>query len=254
MDKYEEALQRAKAAYGTGAYDDATMAFIFPELAESDDERVVRIIKQRMCDSPKPISSEDRRFVESWLLEKQKEQKPAEYVFRPVVGTSIEEAAQQAIERFHNGDRLVLAFNGWYIKIDTLTTVEEVVKSYDIFCGKSKSIEWSEEDEDYISDVMWCIEQARKYAKNENDMGTTWCAERWIRSLRPQPHTVSIENAKKFGELEYERGVKDGLNHRWKPSEEQMETLSIVIDFLDAEGCKRNVFTLRDLYKQLKNL
>ena len=34
-DKHEET---AKAAYGTGAYDDATLEFLFPELKESEDE------------------------------------------------------------------------------------------------------------------------------------------------------------------------------------------------------------------------
>lgn len=44
MDKYEEALQKAKAAYGSGAYDDTTMEFIFPELRESEDERIRRTL------------------------------------------------------------------------------------------------------------------------------------------------------------------------------------------------------------------
>lgn len=35
-----EAFERAKSAYGTGAYDDATMEFIFPQLRESEDERI----------------------------------------------------------------------------------------------------------------------------------------------------------------------------------------------------------------------
>ena len=50
-----------------------------------------------------------------------------------------------------------------------------------------------------------------------------------LQSLRPQPNTVSVENATKFGNLEYERGVKDGIqhseNHRWKPSKEQIDAL-----------------------------
>ena len=40
---YDEALKRAKAAYGTGAYDDITLEFIFPfpKLHESEDERIL---------------------------------------------------------------------------------------------------------------------------------------------------------------------------------------------------------------------
>lgn len=37
---YKDALSHAKQAYGTGAYDDGTLEAIFPELAESDDERI----------------------------------------------------------------------------------------------------------------------------------------------------------------------------------------------------------------------
>ena len=34
------AFERARAAYGTGAYDDATLEFLFPQLKESEDERI----------------------------------------------------------------------------------------------------------------------------------------------------------------------------------------------------------------------
>ena len=60
--------------------------------------------------------------------------------------------------------------------------------------------EYSDEDEGRISDVLWCIEQARKVAKNENDMGTCWSAERFIKSLNPH----------------------------WKPSVDQMKALHAV--------------------------
>ena len=67
-----------------------------------------------------------------------------------------------------------------------------------------KPAEWSEEDEAAYGDLIWCIEQAKKSAKDENDMGNIWFAENWVKnrlkSLRPQPH--------------------------WKPSEEQMGALN----------------------------
>lgn len=40
--KYKEALNKAKAAYGTGAYDDQTLEAIFPELSESEDTEYIR--------------------------------------------------------------------------------------------------------------------------------------------------------------------------------------------------------------------
>lgn len=39
MTEYEQAFERAKSAYGTGAYDDATMEFLFPRLKESDKDK-----------------------------------------------------------------------------------------------------------------------------------------------------------------------------------------------------------------------
>lgn len=41
---YEKALEKARSAYGTGAYDDATLEFIFPQLKESEDERIRNLI------------------------------------------------------------------------------------------------------------------------------------------------------------------------------------------------------------------
>ena len=43
---------------------------------------------------------------------------------------------------------------------------------------------WSEEDDTYMSDAMWCIEKVKKMAKDENDMGTIWFAERWLKSIK----------------------------------------------------------------------
>lgn len=96
--------------------------------------------------------------------------------------------------------------------------------------------EWSEEDEDYLADVLWCIEQAEKTAKSENDMGTCWCARRFLKSLRPS----------------------------WKPSEEQMEALKCAIEDI-AKFSKRGgrqvefenepyYMALHSLYEQLKSL
>lgn len=71
---------------------------------------------------------------------------------------------------------------------------------------KQKHTEWSEEDESAFGDLIWCIEQARKSAKDENDMGNIWYAENWLKerlkSLRPS----------------------------WKPSEEQMWALDVALE------------------------
>ncbi len=76
-----------------------------------------------------------------------------------------------------------------------------------------------------------------------------------LKSTNPQPHTVSIKDATKFGNLEYERGVKDGIqhvkNHQWKPSVEQMNGLAHAIN-LDVYDAKR--YGLDSLYNDLNKL
>ncbi len=68
--------------------------------------------------------------------------------------------------------------------------------------GQEKTT-WVKEDEIGFIDAMWAIEQARTIAKDENDMGNLWYAEKWLNSLkdRVQPHSA------------------------WKPTEEQMEAI-----------------------------
>ena len=49
--------------------------------------------------------------------------------------------------------------------------------------GEQKS-SWSEEDESSFLGALWCCKKAASIAKDENEMGTVWCAERWLKSLK----------------------------------------------------------------------
>ena len=89
-----------------------------------------------------------------------------------------------------------------------------------------KSAEWSEEDEAAFGDLMWCIEQARKSAKDENDMGDIWFAENWLKNrlifLRPQHITYALD-----APLGYDKDMNPiypPINH-WKPTERQIAAL-----------------------------
>ena len=73
--------------------------------------------------------------------------------------------------------------------------------------------EWSEEDEICLQDALWCVKQASKIARGENDMGACWSAERWLNSLK---------NRGNF--------LKRNSNSPWKPSEEQMEALKCAVE------------------------
>lgn len=196
---YDEALEKARKRVAIEPQDhtDAILKDIFPQLRESEDERVrkalIQYLKDYPCYLPNGLYSRDDFFV---YLEKQKEQKPAE---------------------------------------------------------------WSEEDEDMLNSCISSIEEAKenRYAYRETDGDTSYDHEiSWLKSLRPQPHTVSVKDATKFGNLEYERGVKDGIqsekSRHWKPSEEQMDALKELIDDANRAGWVTPGAT--ELYEQLKKL
>lgn len=72
----DNAFERARAAYGTGAYDDATLEFLFPQLKESRNEQIRKAIIKSL-DMPFPednLPGTDVTYEEAvaWL-EKQKE-------------------------------------------------------------------------------------------------------------------------------------------------------------------------------------
>lgn len=43
---------------------------------------------------------------------------------------------------------------------------------------------WSKEDEIGLGDALWAIKQARTIAKDENEMGNLWYAEKWLKLLK----------------------------------------------------------------------
>lgn len=108
--------------------------------------------------------------------------------------------------------------------------------------------EWSEDDESFLDSIEEAI--SSYYDLNHAPQYHYWLEEKL--NPRPQPNTVPLECATKFGNLEYERGVKDGIqhseNHCWKPSEEQMEALknSAYGSYQNGDGP-----VLRELYNDL---
>ena len=81
---YKEALERAREELGSGCFDRGTVEYIFPELKESDDERISREITEfiltHRIDEPNDIED-----TNSWLawLEKQGEQKVSTVDWKP---------------------------------------------------------------------------------------------------------------------------------------------------------------------------
>lgn len=136
---------------------------------------------------------------------------------------------------------------------------------------------WSEEDENGLGDALWAIQQARTIAKDENDMGNLWYAERWLKSLKdryiPQPRQEWSEEDKKIlervindikslkqqvycksvcdEEIDWLKSIKG--RYTWKPSDEQMLVMEYIKNCFDfSKPSYREIFI--SVYKQLKAL
>lgn len=203
-EKYEKALEWMKSVYSTMQGSDKEDAeHYFPELAESEDERIrkelIFFLKEEIpqC-SIKEHADKLKEFVS--YLEKQKEQKPRDY--------------RKLYEEVVNSD--------WFKE-------NYVGKSL----GEEQKPEWSEADEVYLEDALWCVDKAEKSCKDEDDKGACWAAKRWLKSLRP----VS----------------KDSLQS-WKPSEAHLSALLAVFNDPNNIGSQTCQLALTDLYEQLNKL
>lgn len=89
----------------------------------------------------------------------------------------------------------------------------------------------AEEEIQGKKDVLWCIKQASKYAKDENEMGTCWFAEKWLEKQCEQKPTD--EEMKELLRTEYEKGRADALSEMkssW--GEEDEDYLAACIDVI----------------------
>ena len=101
-----------------------------------DDERIRKSIITAL-ENCKHIISVDlvtRERMLAWL-EKQGN-KTEEHIFRPIAGSTIDNAARQAINKATNGENIVFSFNGFYMKIYKDTTIDNIINSYNDFCKK----------------------------------------------------------------------------------------------------------------------
>lgn len=203
MDR-NEAIEVVKKNWPSDGYTSLREALevLVPELKDSEDERIRKeLIGYLVHRADVTAFLDETKDCKRWIahLEKQKEQKP----------TAEEILIKAGLKPFKDG-------NQWCILVgDNIQegvcgfgdTIEDALYEFlkDVR-EQQKPTEWSEKDETAFNDLMWCIQQANKSAKDENDMGNIWFAENWaknrLKSLRPQPH--------------------------WKPSEEQMNALKVV--------------------------
>ena len=166
-EKYKEALKRADSL--TEKYGGREFAeYVFPELAESEDERMVRAIEHILYENYSDaaiIEGIEIAEIVAWL-EKQKEQKPAEW----------SEDSVKFEEGFKAGRESGL--------LDGQKYVLNNLDSY----GLCKPAEWSKDDKTVFKNlrrlISFCFAENFVDAQTAHDM-REWLKTR-LKSLRPQ--------------------------------------------------------------------
>jgi len=259
---YDEALEKAEMYYDNAkvAGDYSAVARyenIFPELIESEDER----IRKGLCEFIHDTLNDEmdnynitKQDALAWL-EKQKEQKPDDDI-RRVPFASLNPPPK--IPEQTPAECLKVERDGWYVCIKDYycggkkrSSVGDLVQAKggmhimgekdisewfrrayyeevrDAFGPNTdtnipeKSAEWSEEDEEMLKDIIRDIEWERRNTTIDKDIRAYDMELSWLKSLRPS----------------------------WKPSEEQMKAL------IDCTiGNEYDVHALVRLFAELKKL
>jgi hypothetical protein len=166
-EKYEKALEWMKSIYPTMQGSDKEDAeHYFPELPLSEDEKMIIGLQGFLSAYGSDYFGTDgwQKF-DDWL-ERQKEQKPAE-----------------------NGGKELLYVSNKSYNIGYRDGKRE---------AEQKTAEWSEEDETCLEYALWCVMKTRHFvAKDACDLDACRCAERWLKSLCPQPKPELSKEDKK---------------------------------------------------------
>lgn len=170
---YDVAIRKVKDMLSYKEVRQEDMEYLFPELAESEDERarkeILNVFKQ--LDEGTTICGRNYDYAKwiSWI-EKQSNTIPDECVFRPVAGCNIESAAKQAIKQQGVlAKKIVLAFNGAYIPVGG-KAADIVVNEYESWLekqGQKKCIDDLTQQEAMDIAVAKCFEQGEQKLPKE---------------------------------------------------------------------------------------
>lgn len=226
--KYKDALERAKEliAKWTGKNKDfytEDYAYIFPELAESEDERIRNCIRcLTSLDQAEDVIADmgfTRQDLLAWL-EKQKEQKKPTLDDPDIYGDWDKDLLEEIHSWLGHLDGKYTPYTIDDIKLTARHFVEWQLQK------EKKPAEWSEKDKkmlDRIVDILnrtFSVYSALGTSSTRPSCPTYKDEIDWLKSLRPS----------------------------WKPSEEQMEALLWCVAHLG--GADRQV--LAELYEHLK--
>lgn len=215
---YNEALEWMRELYpGLHGATKEDAEHYFPELKESEDERIIEQIKFAVMQMPSDREDTKKECL-AWL----EKQKPAEYLSKEKVFAIMNKLTLLSF--------CVPLGSDEEKKIHEITCDVSSLLDYPIEQKQEqKPAEWSEEDEERIQSILFSIGYCKDEYPNKKDYSKDID---WLKSLRP----VS----------------KESLQPHWKPSEEQMEALSETIEF--APDTFKPKCTLVTLQYDLKKL
>lgn len=224
MDTYEKKLALAKEALDSGYYDKETIEYIFPELKESEDER----IRKSLIDM---LKNDEKCYLKeiAWL-EKQGSQilaNPAKTCKDEQKPADITNKLKEEYQRGWDAAMLQLPKEVdsqiWQIANNSAKTWEE---SFAILCASQKAYDkgkkdalkeqkpaWSEEDEKMLNHIIGLLEGLPNL-------------HNWLKSLKDR--------------------------YTWKPSDEQIKALLYEVYAWDEDSI--NGQNLKSLYQDLKKL
>ena len=274
MEDYKKKLELAKQLYDSGSYDNETIEAIFPELKESEDERIRKeIIQFLQLRHPQFVGKRNHVEWITWLEKQSDYSKLVEEIKeRKELISKEKEKATSTNDKLSLGGRIamleeLLAFTkekqgeqkslGYihHIDKDGNYTKEPI---------EQKSA-WSEEDEKMLGK---CIDAASGYYSPEDKEQM----KEWLKSLKPQKqntmsndefeHIVGylvqdiVANERmpegekqptKFFVEKYYNKLKP--QSHWKPTEEQMIAFGDILGFLKDYG-----YTTDELVSLFNNL
>ena len=268
-EKYEEALERArmlKNQHPTRSESDLIDA-IFPELAESEDERIRKEMVEFLDEvwhlgRNTNFDRWDKADCSDWIayLEKQKDE--AKRQFDLGVQAGREEALyemekhkeQKPAEQIHNEGYVKGVEDAFHRVNEAKVILKKLEKE------KHQPAEWSEEDDDYLSAVKRAVYDYFCEGYAEELYG-------WLKAL-PERFNLSpkqewseedekiwkdiFDLCNRFGYDDACRLLKSISRKSWKPSEAQMQWLESAVKLSTDKPYIHGIII--SLYEQLKRL
>ena len=241
----------------------------FPELRESEDERIRKAIIHYILYETKGNISEATEHVWVTWLEKQKEQKPVEYLDAVKVYAIMKKLHDLSFSQS------IPINSEEYKQIGEITKDVRNLLDYPI---EQKPAEWSEEDTEMYINVASSLRGYACGLENEEhkkhiQKGLDWLENRF-KSLRPDNYKNcnsrwSEEDDQLIGFIfdllnslvwrkEWAMDKKEclerlkSLRPSWKPSDEQIRPLEYAIEYFKKK--KNDVTYLESLYQDLQKL